>query len=787
MISSRATLRAKLALGLASTAITLGGAVATAASADIEEVTVTARRREESLLEVPVAITAVTAEQIEKSNLKDLKSLSAFAPSFYVTEVGGGRQDRNYVNLVFRGMQFFTATGLNDPALIFVDGAPVISGQLATFQNVERVEVLPGPQTATFGRNTYTGAINIVTRKPGNEWAGNVRADVDEKGSSDIAGSIEGPLVENTMAFRLAANSRRYVGSWRNNFNGGTLGDRGTDAASLTLVANPSDAVAIKLFGEYSRFSDGPGASFDAAGNIDGNCNIVGTPAIDYWCGSVNLNKLAATNAAATTRIDTLFRTQVMDKYSIFGTRKIARGPGLGAINLKSHAILDWDLPWQNVSFQAIAAYHDTDLQTVDEATRENLSNNPCVPTATTPCVRSFYLWQTMFERTFNDRSLEFRLTSDQERALRWTFGANYVKVDGQTGNIAQDAPPAFGGLRFSTNQGRTKIETQGLFGGLYGDVSPQFTLGAEVRSQSDKVTSIPFGLNTQLRNTFKSTSGRLSVQFKPTENLNVFANLSNGFRPGTFNNRLLTLPANVVAQLTALGVTLAVDEEEIQQFELGVRGVFLDGKLQGSLVGYTGKLKDQQIQNFTLVNNNGAPTTISYVGNTGKSDIHGIEFDGRLRLTDTLALSATGSWNVLTVKAAYCGNCSVFGGDPAKAQIGKTLPWNPEKKGSLALDYNAPLAGDRQFFSRLEYLYEGTKYADELELAGTGARNLINARVGVRKGPLTVELYGTNLTNDLTPVLLQRSNEIPSLYALGLIQSLAEKRRIGVRAAYDF
>ena len=154
-------------------AVTLAAGLATAAEepARLDEITVTARRTEERLLDVPIAVTAVSAETLEQYNIDGLRDLSAIAPSFYIMEFAGGRQDRNYVNLMFRGMNFFSPLGLVDAAVLFVDGAPVLGGQLATVQNIERIEVLPGPQTAQFGRNSMTGAVNVITKMPGQRVA----------------------------------------------------------------------------------------------------------------------------------------------------------------------------------------------------------------------------------------------------------------------------------------------------------------------------------------------------------------------------------------------------------------------------------------------------------------------------------------------------------------------------------------------------------------------------------------------------------------------------------------
>jgi len=782
-------------------AVTFAGSLATAAEepARLDEITVTARRTEERLLDVPIAVTAVSAESLEQYNIDGLRDLSAITPSFYIMEFAGGRQDRNYVNLMFRGMNFFSPLGLVDAAVLFVDGAPVLGGQLATVQNVERIEVLPGPQTTQFGRNTMTGAINIVTKVPGNEWRGDMRGELDQEGSTDFSGSIEGPIVDDRLAFRLSAGSRRYVGWWRNNATNGTLGDRGTDAASLTLNFTPNDDLSLKLFAEYSEYSDGASATYLARGDLYGNCDIRGTAAVDYFCGKVDVTSVAERVASDSARVDELFRTRVIDRFSIFGKTMVDK-PGLAAENLKAHAILDWRTPWVGSRFKAIVATNSSDLQTVEDASTEDLTGTPCVATPTVACNRSFVLWQQLFERTFEDFSVEARLESDQERDLRWVVGANYVDLDGQTGNIAVDYPASIGGIFFATNQGRTKIETMGIFGGAFLRLGDRFDVGAEIRSQSDDVESIPFGLRdsagqpiTSFNRTFDSVSGRLTFKFKPSENSTLFANVSNGFRPGTFNNRFVTLPASTLALLSSRGATLEVDEETLEQVEFGWRAALFDNRLQASVVGYVGRVKDQQITNFEIVplTVGGAPQSLSYIGNTGASDIHGIEIESRASLTESLQLHLTGSWNHLEITKAVCGNCAPFGNPGAvninTAQVGKMLPSVPEYKASLALSYARPFREDSSWYGRAEYQYTSKIYADEVNLAHSGDRNIVNLRAGVELGSTTVELYLHNATDDSTVVGLQRAAHIPSFYDLTPYLALPERRRLGVKVVHQF
>lgn len=748
----------------------------------LEEITVTARKQEESILEVPFAITALTAEDIAERDIKGILDLKDSTPGLYLAETNTGRNDRGLVTLVFRGIYSPSLTAASDAALLFVDGAPVLSGQLATLQNVERVEVLRGPQTAQFGRNTFSGALNIVTRTPGDEWAGSVGAEFDDNSSTEYSGAIEGPLLRETLSFRLAALTRDRHGTWDNNWLGGRLGDRTTDSGSLTLHFHPGDDVRLKLFGEVTEYQDGPGASFDLIGSQAGNCDLNGNGQVDWFCGTVPDPADFENRVGNGGRVDSIFETQVIEPFSMFSER-IADGPGLGLESLNSHAILDWDLPG-GYAFQAMAAYHSTKSQVIDEQSRESTENLPCTAPA---CQRPFVFWQFLVERDLKDRYFEARISSPQEQRVRWMLGASYVDADVESSNVAGEGPPPTG-ARFFSNTGLTSIATQGVFGALYWDITDRFTTSAELRWQSDEVTNEPFGSTLSLSDTFESVGGRLAVRYDLTNDVHLFANVGNGFRPGLFNSRLLTLSPDAVAILEALGARLTVDEEEIEQFETGIKGRFFDGRLQGALVGYVGRIKNQQVVNNAQVPlGGGVNTLITYTGNTGESDLRGIELEGSAILGGGFALDFSAAWNETEIQESFCGNCTGLFQNPNTAQIGKSFINAPEYQGYLAGKYAASLGAESDWYTRLEYVYTGSAYGDEPNFSKSGDRNVLNARLGVNFNDLNVEIFGLNLTDDTTPIGIDRGTDFPSFNPNAIRLAFPEQRRYGVRATYRF
>ncbi len=180
----------------------------------LEEIVVTARKVEENLMEVPLAITAFSAEDLESIDMAELNDIQLYTPSFSFTnqQGGSGRNDRSSNALVFRGLYLNINVGVNAGGLLFIDGAPVVGGYSPSIVDTERVEILKGPQSAYFGRSTFVGALNFVMKEPGNEFGGRISTDLARFGSNEQHIMIEGPLVKDKLSMRVSGRHWRQGG-----------------------------------------------------------------------------------------------------------------------------------------------------------------------------------------------------------------------------------------------------------------------------------------------------------------------------------------------------------------------------------------------------------------------------------------------------------------------------------------------------------------------------------------------------------------------------------------------
>jgi outer membrane receptor protein involved in Fe transport len=231
---------AVLALGLVSGDV-LGQTPAAGETAEIEEVIVSARKRDERLQDVPLTITAVTSATIVAGGITNVAQLSNITPGFHYEKDGTRQMSQPRI----RGMEINTANPTRQNASFFIDGVYMPgSVQSLDFGEFERVEVIKGPQSALFGRQTFGGAVNFISKAPRNELQADVSATLGSNDLREYSGSISGGLVEDKLFARLHLRSYDYSGKFRNSIDGKRLGQEeslsgsalGTRARKMTMA-----------------------------------------------------------------------------------------------------------------------------------------------------------------------------------------------------------------------------------------------------------------------------------------------------------------------------------------------------------------------------------------------------------------------------------------------------------------------------------------------------------------------------------------------------------------------
>jgi iron complex outermembrane receptor protein len=699
-----------------------------------EEITVTARKQEETLLEVPVAVSVFDSATIAELGLLRLEDVARFTPGFSF-ESDKGRQPSSYRPAI-RGLTTIRNGIANtSAATTFIDGVYVGgSVQPTELYNLERVEIMRGPQAAQYGRGTYAGAINYVTRAPGDALRGEIKATGAEHSTYGFNAWVSGPLTE-ALGFFAAAGYSEYGGEYDNTRDGQKLGDEeAVDVtAKLAWAATPALSVAAKI--GWQSTDDGHFPVYLQPRELNNCCER--TPeaprAREYFVGTAS--RPQPVNLS----------TDLLDA---------AGGAGAELDRWLATLRVAWSLP-AGMQLTSLTGYVD------DEAERGfDLSFAGYDPLFF--AVPGLFTKRDKLEQT--DVSQELRLSSAQDRDWRWSAGLYTYKgkfeetadqrvyLDGDDIVVAPSPSPLT----------REQANNVAMFGSLEHDLSDRWTLGAELRWSADQVkvrNRANDGTNTPLEAPFADTSNswnpRFTAEFAAREDLRVYASVAKGTKPADFNPEVPDEKFRFV------------DEEAVWSYEVGVKGS-QTGRASYALAAYRMDVDDQQLTTLAELPDG---RTVSLTTNANETRIYGVETEFDLRLSDTLRLGLTYSW----VDATYRDHVSVDQADlrgsdgsiEATNRLGNVsgnrLPRVPVNTASAVLDYHRPLPGFGRGFLVADWSYQSSRYAQEHNLIETGDQQLVGLRVGVAADAWELSLWARNLLDDDTPVDIQRHFDLRS------------------------
>lgn len=736
-----------------------------AGSADV--IVVTARKRAESILDVPLSIQAFSAEDIQKTGVRDLQELSRFTPSLFFVNGTQGNGARTISEVRFRGLSTSIPTPTNQVGSVFVDGSFVLNGaQSLSFVDIERVEVIKGPQAAYFGRSTFAGAVNFVTRDPAETLKADMLLDYSPSfGSYNLAGSIEGPL-SSTLSARLSASSQQR-GSMFTASDGGKLGEERTESVGLIVVFKPNEMFKLKLRASYNQNNDSAPANTYLAYNKYGNCPV-GTPrsvtttggqrqvtlARKFVCGDLpydasfvdrgtSFKVLPATgNLPAVDVFDVLVNNSLNDPL-------LAKAPSLNRFGLRSITYrlfsgFDYDLGGglslsgsASYSKQRLNSIQDTDGTAVDSAFQ-------AIP---------------MF---FEDASFEAIARYTNDSWLNLTAGVNYflqnIQASTDTGvginSQSQSGANVIRSVASSVTNQNDKVRTFGIFAGV--DLKPVdwFTLTAEGRYQVDKYTT--FGGSNAANNLVESLfetkrfTPRIIASLTPTQDTTVYASYSYAYLPGTINSRFLALTPAQQADVRAQepDLPIIIPPEKLTNYEIGLKQAFPSF---GGYIAVSGFIMDwDNIKAGSAVIVPSLANPVFNVTLPGKARIKGFELEAGANPVRQLSLRTTlGYLNARYTDFANRGSNAFFAGIPTAETFkadGLRTPRTPDWSVSGSVGWEDALTGSWQYRLRTDVTHTGRQFADEANITSIAPYTIVNASVEVFQDDLSVRLYAKNL-----------------------------------------
>ncbi|MCA9223335.1 MAG: TonB-dependent receptor plug domain-containing protein, partial [Planctomycetales bacterium] len=413
---------------------TLGIQEAAAQGLTVEEIVVTARKRSESLQDIPVAISAFTADQMRVTGAANLVELSKFTPGIQFNEQGVQEPGRFYTAIRFRGLGSEIKEPFGQVGSAFLDGIYLSSGvsSLGT-ENFERVEVVKGPSSAWLGRSTFAGAVNLITRTPSTtEYSGRLTAKYAEDGVYDVSLSHEGPIAVDKLAYRVFVQGYGTDGQYTAS-DGGALGKERTDTASATLYATPTDDLRIKINGIYAKDNDGAPAGLLISGpeglrgmNTTGITNCFAqnptwptlfkqnNPTLgnltDFVCGQIptGLDYLVDTNTTITPDFINYWNNIVPQNSSALKTNSV----GLTRKQRRASINIDYDLPFDGVmsgsTLTLLAGYGKEQVTSIRDFDITPVAN-----------------WLSRDPQIVKTKQYEARLASGQDNPLTWLLGVS--------------------------------------------------------------------------------------------------------------------------------------------------------------------------------------------------------------------------------------------------------------------------------------------------------------------------------------------------------------------------
>ena len=697
---------------------------ASAEPQESDEIIVTAQKRSERLLDVPLSISTMSGEELVSAGVNSTLDLQQVAPGIMTVTNGIG-----FVPSV-RGVQSTgTSPGDEGNVALYLDDVSLGSPLAGYFDlaDVERVEVLKGPQGTLFGRNATGGAIRIITRRPSFTLGGSVSADYGLRyNETRLGGYVTGPIA-------------------------------GWAAGSISAAYREGD-------GFINGIGPNEGRTYGGTDNYLVRGKILLTP-------NPNFELLLAADTSSTQN-DVAFSTGIEgggNPYPELGA--IANGPYTFAGSTQPYiraegAGASADATWyfdNNVTLRSITAYREIDLESQADVDR---TDQP---------ITSVQIAQ--YQDSF---SQEFNLAGPDNQALTWLLGAYYYNSEAGNPYFRFSLGDSPGGTVVADFTNRVESEAISAFGELtYQPVDNLFlTAGLRYNTESkdfhyEDIVSFTGAQVTDASESWDSTVYRLVARYEFSDDANIYASFSTGFKSGVYNAySFLDAP---------------VDPENIEALEIGAKARLGDFML--TLAGFSYEYDDLQLSAYTTVNG----LVLVTLANAASASMSGIEFTADGDITDNLSVGVGLSWQP---EADYGSFTSAQVTRPIPGATGPTVaevvvPFDasgsrmvrsPEFTGNFRVSYERPLWGGN-FNGTMNAYHNSGFYWQPGELTEEDAYTILNMRLSWTDGGpgLTYSIWGNNLTDELYAV--DRSPQSLG----GDSVSLPPRAEFGLGVSYEF
>jgi outer membrane receptor protein involved in Fe transport len=763
----------------------------------LEEVVVTAQKRVQSLSDVPLSVSAVGGEQMRDASIMDLADLTPYIPNFQKADTSIGQY------LTIRGIGSGINQGFEQSVVQFIDDVPLGRGPLARvpFADLERIEVLRGPQNVLFGKNAIAGALSMVTAKPTEELSGRLLLEYEPEYETTVAtAAISGPITD-SLRGRIALRYYDDGGFFENKLNGNDEAAREDQTLRGILAWDVTDNLEAELKLERTTFElDGRTDEivFAYANPVEGDGFFGLTyPEIGGVLRALTRQDIGSDDGAQDYRRNSnINESSELDADNATLTLNWAIDDYL-LTSVTAYMGYDTD-EYLDVDGSGIDAFTQTQQEEYDQFTQEIRLTSPGGETIDWIAGLWYQSWELDYQADFlvDDESLWSALG-----AIGPAIGRPDLAALGALSNLRNvrdysgesDSYAVFAQATWNMNE-RTRLTLGGRF--TYEDKkgSRRMDVYNTTTGELDLVQAITanavFGVD--FANLGEATGGLFPIHdlngsrsegsLTPTAILEwdasdatmLYASASTGFKAGGFDAR------GNLAQDFEYG------DENVTAFELGAKGRYLEDRLELNLALFHSSYDDLQVSQFD--------GTLGFVvGNAAEATSQGMELDGRWLLADGLTWTFALAYLDFEFDDYQNATCTaihtLLTGETLCDLSGQSNIYSPEWSASSSLDYLVGITSNWDLRARVDVNFKDEHYVDVTlnDDVIQDAYTLVNAQIAVENDSWVVALVGKNLTDEDVTSFITDTPLSGTLNAPAYTGYLQRPRTVALQVRYHF
>jgi iron complex outermembrane receptor protein len=743
----------------------------------MEQVVVTARQRSESIQDVPLAVTAFDAEAIQRRGITELEDVARFTAGFAFEDFDGGN-----ASPVIRGQATLRSTAREQTVATFLDGVYMPRSWAVDLgmANVERVEVVKGPQSSRYGRNAFAGAINFVPMKATHELGFNIAGTVGNFDREEFNGGVTVPIIADVLSVRGSYESSEFDGSWKNNhpntyagINPGTNGNVGgwdNETYSVDVLFTPLENLTLNAsYYGFERREEARAAAWLNTGQGTGNCGplqVGGNPSL--YCGEYPVPASVAT----------------------MEPRGFGRQADIDVFRVSAEWALS-DALTLNYTFGNV----DGETKTANTAEADTINCGTILGPPRFPALCNFQGSPSGF---IDYDQHELRLSYDN--GGKWTGAVGVFYMDGLDQSYSVSINLAPGGttpidLRDESYGGFTNLvfryedtttEAQSIFAEVSYAMSERLRLSAEVRYTTEDISTVDVRFEPATpvgEDTFDFITPRFTAEYDVSDSSMFFATVARGAKAGGFNSN-------------AVSDDLVVFDPEFNwTYEVGLKNTLLDGRAIVNLAAFYTTWDDMQINTQDPL---GSDFTGALTTNLGDATIWGLEAEGSFLATENLSFNYAASYTDATYDDGtkdelFTAGFLPFFPAPCDGTVcavdgdlgGNDIERSPDTQVSVGVQWEDRLSARIDYFIRADVAYQSSFFADSINAASAPSRTITNAAIGVNMDKFALRLWARNLLDEeyvsnSLQIIQPFSNNILGTY-------FGERRTYGLTLSYTY